>query len=316
LRMSAHIRNGQPSVVFLDQLRAERNILGYIGDWSQQEGRTEEELRIALAQFEQHFHMAGHSIDAAMPLLADAALVRATILGKEPSIAQALEPESLSVHLAFLANKLPWERERALRALDRITAYNNGNVATKYQNWALPQEPWVIAEPKAATSYLMSVEYVARNSMHELARAEFDTEAVRRATLLRIALALYRLDRNEYPPRLDLLVPDYVANRKTLLDPYSEQPFQYEPRGLDLPLNIPGWTPRRSAMQIPPNTPFFWSVGPKDMRLSETATAVSEPNDEGAENGVVQQYSLFIHKPENWFPSNEPLVFPLALIDE
>jgi hypothetical protein len=148
--------------------------------------------------------------------------------------------------------------------------------------------------------------------MHTLRRAEFNTEAVRRATLLRIALALYRLDRGEYPPHLQRLGPDYISNSKTLNDPYSERPFQYEPHGLDLPLNVWGRSPSDA---LPPDTPFFWSVGPGDMRLSEGAMIVSDPNDEGAEGRVVQQYSLYIDDDAIWHPGDASLVFPLAPID-
>jgi hypothetical protein len=310
LRMSAHIRNGQPSVVFLAQLEVEREILGYIGDWAQQEGRTEEELRYARSQLEEHFRTAGHSISATAPLLADAGLVYDVITGKASSIAQALEPRSLPVHLAYLANGFPWERERALRALDRITSYNLD--AARYRDWSLPQESWVIAEPQAATSYLARFEYLARNSRRQLGRAEFDTIAVRRATLLRLALARYRLEHGEYPARLQKLVPDYVSKRVTLNDPYSERPFQYEPQGLDLPLNVWGWLPSNA---IQPNTPFFWSVGPADMRLSEGSMVVSDPNDEDAEGRAVQQYSLYIYDYATWFPGDAALVFPLTPLD-
>jgi hypothetical protein len=218
----------------------------------------------------------------------------------------------LPVHLADLANGLPWERQRALRALDRITSYNLDAARYGYQDWSLPEETWVIAEPQAATSYLARFEYLARNSMRQLRRAEFDTTAVRRATLLRLALARYRLDHGEYPAHLRQLVPDYVSRRQTLNDPYSERPFQYEPEGLDLPLNVWGWSPNEA---IQPNTPFFWSVGPADLRLSESSMIVSDPNDDDADGRAVQQYSLYIHDSAIWHPGDAALVFPLARPD-
>jgi hypothetical protein len=309
LRMSAHLRNGQPSVVFIDQLRTEREILGSIGNWAQQDGRTEPELRDALTQLDKHVATAGHSIDADGPILADAALVREVITGNEPSLAQALEPKSLPIHLAYLANKLPWERERALRALDRITNYNLHS--TRNLDWNLPVESWVITLPQAATSYLARFEYLARNSMRELQHAKMNTETLRRATLLRIAIALYRLEHGKYPPRLQELAPGYLK-KLTLLDPYSSQPFQYQPHGLDLPLDTWGWG---SVGRVERHTPMFWSVGPTNLRLTQGTNLVPDPQDEGAEGRAEQRYML-IGDDLSWRPGDMPLVFPLAKADD
>jgi hypothetical protein len=306
LRMSAHFRNGQPSVIFIDQLRQEREILRMIGDWSQQEGRSEQELRDALTQLEEHFSTAGHSIDAADPLLADAALVRDVILGKSPSLAQALAPKSLPVQLAVLANELRWERTRALRALDRMTNFNRDFV--RNLTWNVPQESWVIREPRAATSYLARYELDARTSMPDLLQAEMDTETFRRATQLQIAIALYRLEHGSYPSQLSELVPALVE-KQTLLDPFTSQPFQYQPRGLDLPLETWGW---HGVGRIEPDVPVFWSVGPTNLRLTQGANVVRDPQDEAAEGRFEQRYLLVSDDWANWRPSDTPLVFPLA----
>ena len=50
LRMSAHLRIGQPSFVFYDQLFKENAILEQIGHWAADDGRTKEDLARAQEQ--------------------------------------------------------------------------------------------------------------------------------------------------------------------------------------------------------------------------------------------------------------------------
>jgi hypothetical protein len=101
LRMSAHMRSGQPSVVFLYQLEKEKAILQQIRTWAAHERRTNEELRSALDQLAVYFREAP-SLTAT--LIADHLIVRDVILDKEPSLALSQRSSSLLVHLAWLAN--------------------------------------------------------------------------------------------------------------------------------------------------------------------------------------------------------------------
>ncbi len=196
LRMSAHLRSGQPSIIFIYQLARERQILQWIGQWAGQKARTKDELRHALQKLTAHDASSPKPADA---LLADHQLVRDVLVGKDVPLILAQQPIPLRDYLAFLANQLPWERERALLALDRITLRNIQEVnevtshvgnqqprelgASDVRRWLRPRgglpELWEIEEPAAATSYLASLEYKARVSISQLNRAYCDNEVCR-----------------------------------------------------------------------------------------------------------------------------------------
>ncbi len=321
LRISAHVRSGQPSVVFMTQLQVENEVLHWIGTWASQDGRTSEELQGALAKLTAQ--LSSDQADLADALVADHLLVRDVLQGNEMPL--ALQSNSFQASLAYQAHQLPWERERAIGALNRITLYNIGEAdrLTRFLSpssesdlgnyhlraWLRPLHywegvaaRWQIAEPAAATSYLTALEYTVRVPIHELYRAYCTNLAHRRGALLQLALAAHRLDHGDYPPQLADLVPDYLDNLP--LDPYASQPFQYEPDGLEWPLHG----------RVAPHTPFLWSVGAGNARLVRRyhSRYEDDDNDPGTEKNEIKErvYALASQERPWW---NEPaLVFPLA----
>jgi len=278
LRMSAHMRSGQPTVIVLRQLQFERMILAHIAEWAAEKECTKDERRAAMAKLQEHVRRPPEFTGA---FLADHKLICDVITGKELPLVLSEKPVSNTAYLAFIANELPWERERALAALDAITdqnwqdasdlanamatpaALNSGN----YQlgRWLRPPyqpAPWVAQQPAAATSYLASMEYTARVPVNELFLEYCNTITVQRAVLIEIALAMYRADHGEYPATLDALAPDYLVAEPS--DPYAMQPFAFWPKGLEKPLSGYGFSP---SGEIPPHTPLFWSVGPNNVQL-------------------------------------------------
>lgn len=235
-------------------------------------------------------------------------------------------------NLAFVANELPWERERAIAALwfvtqrniDRFHGFKDElNSAGRYDvRWWIKPEytPDAWQDSAAATSYFFTMEYRARVSVNELLREYCDTEAVRRATLIRTALAACRAEHGEYPEALSALAPDYLA--KVPIDPYDMQPFRYVPKGLDLPLT---WSGGLQGEEIPPGTPLLWSVGVNDVELVNTVYQVNssansesatheemDPSDGSKEPVTVEEYLLRSMRPE-WYndPPIRELVFEL-----
>ena len=126
--MSAHLRSGQPAVILIRQLQREQIILRQIAGWALEKERTNEERRAALAKLQEYVR---RPTDLGSAFLADARLIRDVITGKELPLVLSEKPVSTATYLAFLANELPWERERALAALDSITD----------QNWQDASEP-------------------------------------------------------------------------------------------------------------------------------------------------------------------------------
>ena len=296
LRMSAHLAAGQPTVIWSDQLQQEQKILQKVGQWAAHDSRTTEELESALAQLAEHFRLWGSLQES---LAADHRLVREVLAGKEPPLVLAEEPASLRVQLAARLNELPWERQRSLEALDEITRQNIVDAdelarftvqtnpielgSMSIRRWLRPSvyyptaswpANWVLACPAATTSFLTAFEYAARTPVHELYHAYCDGEVCRRVALLQIALAMYRLDHGEYPTWLSDLIPTYL--QPLPLDPYAGQPFQYEARGLDLPLVR--WSNISNFQQISANTPLLWSVGAGNARLKREYLSRQVPN--------------------------------------
>jgi hypothetical protein len=327
LRMSAHLSAGQPAVIYLDQLTQENSILQQFGAWAGNESRTDEELGRAIDQLTAHFQRAPWLPEV---LIADHLLVADALRGNSPSLALAEKPESQLAHLADLANQLPWERERALLALNAITLYNVRDAGDLYtslptlhphglgslfiRRWLKPRyadawlETWLRAQPAAATSYLMRLEYQARSPVHEIYRAYCNNQTFRRAAILQIALVKYRRDHGAYPAGLSELVPDYLD--QALLDPFSGQPFVYRAAGLDLPLH-PGHS---SFTRIEANTPLFWSVGAGDARPKQQDISVASEADESDPQGQPQESreAVYMLDSDDLLWSSEPaFAFPL-----
>jgi hypothetical protein len=332
LRISEQIRSGQASVIYIDQLTTEETILRDIGDWALEKKRTKEELGELLTKLTAAFELEPVPVDA---LLADDILVRDVIEGKDLPLILTGENVLAHDYLAWLANDLPWERQRAIRALEHITLKNVHELRElaqraanqKPREFGLAQSRWVRStyggtpelwefdEPAAMTSYLASLEYKARLSTPEFNRAYVDHIVRRRAVLLQIALAVYRLDNQKYPAYLAYLVPGYV--KKLPIDPYSNQAFVYESEGLSLPLERftaePGLD--RVSSYIEPHTPVFWSVGPSNARLKQIETNKFDPADPDNPEGEAKQTSTpiyFVWPEEMGWPTDFPAVFPLA----
>lgn len=323
LRMSAHLRTDQPTEIFICQLRWEQEILKQIGDWATEKERTNEERRAAIAKLQEQFRSRSELAGA---LEADQKLIRDVITGKELPFVLSEEPVPMATYLAFVGNELPWERERALKALEVITnqnltnAFDLANFLSRttthdvgpnvLRRWLRPDyQPaaWMSEQPAAVTGYLVSLEYNARVQINELFRQYCDTKTWQQAALIEIALAMYRHDHDEYPETLAALVPEYLDREP--LDPYSMQPFSYLPRGLDEPLRTNGYA--QDYLQIDAHTPLFWSVGPSDIHLHRRDYDEIRTDEEHPEADPVRERGTFfvLEAVEDWFRYS--LVFPL-----
>jgi hypothetical protein len=279
LRFSSHLREGQPTTVLNRQLFAEQDILREIGRRATSGMPTKDGLLEAIAKLNAYF--ASQPIPA-LAIIADRQLVRNVILEKDLPLILADPNRSRFVDLAYMANKLPWERRRALQALDLMTAQQirwlNGlveclttgksnewphsadqfreNLASNLAN-ETPTGYSILGRP-ADTSFLAALEFTARVSpwslYEQLAAAQVD----RNGTILQLALVAYRRNHDAYPESLDQLVPDYLE--QVPIDPYSGTPFLYRPKGVDRIVSGVYVPPHYDA-RIEPSTPFFWSVG-------------------------------------------------------
>lgn len=326
LRMCGHLRQHVPTSVFICQLRAEQAILKSFAHWAQEDSRTDEQLRDALEKLQEYFRSDRLAVWDSLEV--DQQLLRDVIEGKQWPLALTTTPMRPEVYLAYLANRLPWERQRALRSLDFITAQNADDAAslqdaldevadlghnTKLRQWLRPSRysswlnPWLVRQPTAATSYLMRYEYEARVPIPALFFELADTETYRRATLLVIALARYHLEHQNYPATLAKLAPDYVDQLP--MDPYSGRPFEYRPAGLDLQLQ----TYYPSYLQIAAHTPLFWSAGPSELLLTRQVFTSGQSSEKDSDGEPVELRETMYAFSSQYAPWGDcpVLVFPL-----
>lgn len=305
LRAPAHIRSGQPSLVLADQLYVESDILRRIGKWGSGKSRTADELRDAIDKLQAHLATPLHPAES---IYADYLLVKIVIDGEQLPIALAAAPynvlDSLAVNWAYAANRLPWERRRALEALKILAAEqmqiaentvqcltsgnspdtprNSSQLRARLQDGDYGWDPVFGGRRQPAdSSSLARLELRARCNEAALVAALAHAEVYRRATLLQVALVLYRLENDRYPPNLAQLAPDYLDS--VPLDPFTGKQFHYLPHGLDEPLRL---LHRPRDSRIPARTPFFWSVGAWNAdqpSLGETSQTIVDEDDPSRE---------------------------------
>ena len=125
LRMSAHLSSGQPAVIYMDQLVQQEAIHEQIALWAAHDGRTSEELAGAIDQLTTYFRSLPWLTERLIP---DHLLVGEVVRGETSSLALAKAPESPLVHLAYLANQLPWERQRGSTSSRLVSLYWQSNI--------------------------------------------------------------------------------------------------------------------------------------------------------------------------------------------
>lgn len=328
LRMLDHLRQGQPTDVANGVLGVEMSFLERIVGWASRDSVPTEQLQEFLKDLQNYF--ADNPIDPKATFDTDASIVRRVLVGEIPPATLAAHPENQVIYLAFLANELPWERERALKALDQITLENQGEAAelarfiygrqeqpfaNQYlQRWIRNEgegaEPWTENLPSAATSYLAALEYKTRVSVRKWFQRVLEAETYRRATLLRLALILYHREHGEYPSQLSELTPKFLKELPP--DPFTgnNQPFSYLPAGLDLPLTQYA---NSSVTEIAPRTPLLWSAGPSNVRLKRTQhdTSVPGEKDPSEITTIMKVYYILESDDYGWYSFGTPLVFPL-----
>ncbi|OHB74857.1 MAG: hypothetical protein A2W31_15155 [Planctomycetes bacterium RBG_16_64_10] len=331
LRMKAHISSGQTTSFRVMQWRygsdcnrwvplvacppVRPSELDRFAKWAAHKDQTAARIKGALAQLDEA-HAA--EPDPRGHVIADYLLLREVVEGKRmprsidprrirsrPGRDAVLDPREILERscwqLAYLANRLPWERERSLRALAWMTDVDliSVQIVSSYLSGSLHNQgpeflrqhlrmirfakeqnrSWVHGRLSGSvdwkrTSYLIMREYDLR-FRYVFVNEQFVRWVARcRGLKLQLALIAYRLDHADYPPSLEDLVPEYLDQLPD--DPYGEGTFQYEAAGLDGGLAVGRIDTRtqqyRSGtirLYIPAHEPVLWSPGLEGFRIEK-----------------------------------------------
>jgi hypothetical protein len=281
-----------------------------IADWGAVKGQTPERLRLAIQKLEA-LKDADQSFERAIKnqYIQER---RWTEGGKSDDFFPRTN-QSLAT-AATIDMIMPWERWRGVRALNVVTA----DVLNQLQLVQMKLNSQEVSYPNMATVHLLpptagpdSWWWVSPGDIGKfestfpspepmsnfgstIARDLVEFEALRRGTMIVLALQAYRLEHGELPDSLEKLARGPHNNWKppaigtkggaffntVLLDPYSGEPFRYFPRGLpefpkqsDVLSANPDWTSEFDSTlsniaqawqqkSIVAGMPGIWSTGP------------------------------------------------------
>ncbi len=235
-------------------------------DWANEAGQTTERIGKAIRGLREAEAMSAGPIGH---LMNDHFQAQAIINGEaSPQFLQGTDPRPrVDQWLAYLANEsLDFERERALKALDLLAAYDAAFLGEGMRaltsnkpnlNWLqrhsiddaqlvgvlAPDVPQrgayyfgdLTTIAGARTSRLVSQVFNNQHVLSDALRRWMAGVAWRRAERVRLALIAYHLEHDEYPESLEPLVGSYLG-REEIRDPYTGEPFGWKPDGFDLPL--------------------------------------------------------------------------------
>lgn len=213
-----------------DSVHGLRNVFDQINYWAAQLGQSPERLRAAIG------HLQGLSTDVLNTtdsIKANYILCQRVIDGDPRAVPLLFSSkyEASRIRLLYLAQYLPWEVRLEQRLLNLETARSLMNIdrgAPLYSD-------------RPASEAVHSGLDVARQVAvwdERLRDNEAAFELQRRATLIRLACQVYRLEHGKLPEKLEDLVGKTGEGGwlETLpVDPFSDRPFVYFPQGIPRP---------------------------------------------------------------------------------
>lgn len=297
-------RNTRRALATLNWQTEKKDLEAAILLWAQHPKQTSERIVSAINKLQNVFNVFPDPRDA---VLADYAWVREILLDRRsPTFLQQEEPR-VAEYLPYLANQLPWEHERALRALEILAAQNLNYVdavsAVMHRGRKLEHQGWHIMQhrlsellsPVYNDDYTHRHELLSQGNWERFVQMQELSSSCRSSFLVADELRR-RGDLADYLVHwIDLQIAqrglltqlamiayrlDHQAYPESLeelvpeylsgmpIDPNSRLPFKYRPEGLELPLyRNPNDLDRASA--ITAGTPLLWSIGVADFVLEQ-----------------------------------------------
>ncbi len=269
LRISVQLRHRVISPVFGDQ--SELSVYRALPYWAAAADQTPERIRRAIQEVD--------NLQQNLPSRTDATKseylhARDVIAGDPEALAATDMRKRDMIKRMLWARWMPWEHTRAVRLLNRQTAYalqvisdaeeaaasgeqiprRSDRYLPSRWKWYYHSESWYALRKQVGEGYGYS-DYLFRIMLRDLLRIETS----RRAVKLQLGLEAWKTEHDELPDTLDQLVGAYLD--RLPIDPGSGEPFRYFPEGLPYEGEWEGLGSYGARQLVKPNTPFVWSTG-------------------------------------------------------
>jgi hypothetical protein len=243
--------------------RIENQVYEQLPGWAARPGQTPERILAAVKQLEQI--TAGFSPSDPLKL---AYLQVRQFLSGDLNIANQVDGPSGGVPpWTVLWMQLPWERQRALRLLNRSVRgeldylafiegrLQKGEGVAEYLPHRTRYQPEFRSTPYSLTRtvHIPPVFFDPRTSTERIVADHVSIVTARRGVQLVLALEAWKLKHGSLPKKLEELVGHGLE--RLPIDPYAGTPFLYRPAGLPIPL------PWSLSGTVFANVPFVWASG-------------------------------------------------------
>jgi ABC-type transport system involved in multi-copper enzyme maturation permease subunit len=245
--------------------RVEGNVYGRLPTWAAQPGQTPQRIEAAIRQLAK---LAEHVPSRSEAIKSDYLRTRRVISSGPAAFAQEIDRTRPRFWATLAMQRLPWERARALRILNLMTARDLKSFSevesaiSREASFVLPDDfrddPEWLAMMRP-TPLLAALHYWFHYGGRSWActRDLASIETRRRAVRLLLALEARKIEHGELPKKLDELTPSYLDRLPA--DPYSAEQFQYFPQGLPIPITSAPWDGGEPEV-IRAHTPLIWST--------------------------------------------------------
>lgn len=263
LRVSVHLRHRSSGPPLADGL--EMTVYNHLARWAAHPRQTASAILAAANQVEK---LTADLPEPSTAVESEYIRLRALATAQPEAITAGNITPQQSFRI-YSWSRLPWERARAIRLLNVLTAEHLRRLAEAAH---AAEEGGKIQYPRRqpymdyysfrttkSTPLLDMVDPWIDQSGDFLIQSFARIETQRRAVRLILALHAYRADHGAFPEALDALKGRYLGQLP--VDPMSGESFRYFPDGVSVRLTESPSPDRWLIETVDPGTPFLWSTG-------------------------------------------------------
>ena len=259
----------------------------WMAGWATHPDQTPELLKRGFVRLQEHAETLPHPCQALN--VHYAVLRRSLRMENAPALAQ-----SLPFCACWLGLAIPWERARLRRQLNMTNCFEYWYLKDFEEAFRQRTFGFVGGGRQSNQGHLMQIASACpfvftgrlssgnwlywqlrmshmdiQNLPHELRVLVLSTvshETRRRALMISLALAAFRMEHGQLPANLDALRPNYLP--EVPLDPWIGREFGYRPDGV---AGNTSW--HENSVILPPDQPFLTSAGPFNANLTPASFA-------------------------------------------